>query len=128
MDAELRKMDQNLKEALKQRNEEWKSIWETRERELSEELRAIEDVFISDQLRKDSELIKIMKEREDAMEKNLLQKVDAFRYLYKEHHKEIRLLIEKKDKEMEGTQNYREKCLTESLDKINNNLIKMYSA
>ena len=128
MDAELRKMDQNLKEALKQRNEEWKSIWETRERELSEELRAIEDVFISDQLRKDSELIKIMKEREDAMEKNLLQKVDAFRYLYKEHHKEIRLLIEKKDKEMEGTLNYREKCWTESLDKINNNLIKMYSA
>ena len=77
---------------------------------------------------RDSELIKIMKEREDAMEKNLLQKADAFRYLYKEHQKEIRLLIEKRDKEMEGTLNYREKCWTESLDMINNNLIKMYSA
>ena len=51
-----------------------------------------------------------MKEREDAIKKNLLQKVDAFGYLYKEHHKEIRLLIEKRDKEMEGTRNYREKC------------------
>ena len=29
---------------------------------------------------------------------------------------------------MEGTLNYREKCWTESLDMINNNLIKMYSA
>ena len=68
-----------------------------------------------------------MTEMEDAMEKNLLQKVDVFGYLYKEHHKEIRLIIEKMDKEMEGTLNYRERCLTESLDMINNNLIKMYS-
>ena len=68
-----------------------------------------------------------MNEREDAMEKNLLHKVDAFGYLYKEHHKEIRTLIEKMDKEMEGTLNYREKYWTESLDLINNNLIKMYS-
>ena len=56
-----------------------------------------------------------MKEREDAMEKNLLQKADAFEYLYKEHQKEIRPLIEKRDKEMEGTLNYREKCWTKSL-------------
>ena len=28
---------------------------------------------------------------------------------------------------MEGTLNYREKCWTESLEMINNNLIKMYS-
>ena len=68
-----------------------------------------------------------MKEREDAMEKNLLQKADAFEYLYKEHQKEIRPQIEKRDKEMEGTLNYREKCWTKSLYMINNNLIKMYS-
>ena len=69
-----------------------------------------------------------MKEREDAMEKKLLQKADAFGYLYKEHQKEIRTLIEKRDKELEGTMNYKEKCWIESLDMINNNLIKMYSA
>ena len=51
-----------------------------------------------------------MKEREDAMEKNLLKKADAFGYLYKEHQKEITLPIKKMDKEMEGTLNYREKC------------------
>ena len=69
-----------------------------------------------------------MKEREDAMKKNLLQKADAFGYLYKEHKKEIRPLIEKRDKELEGTLNYREKCWNESLDMINNNQLKMYSA
>ena len=57
----------------------------------------------------------------------MLQKADAFGYLYKEHQKEIRLLIEKRDKELEATLNYREKLWAKSLDLINNNLIKMYS-
>ena len=58
----------------------------------------------------------------------MLQRVDAFRYLYKEHQKEIKLLIEKRDKEMEATINFREKLWIESLDMVNNNLTKMYSA
>ena len=62
------------------------------------------------------------------MEKNMLQKADAFGYLYKEHKKEIRVLIEKRVKQLEGTLNYREKCWIESLDMINKNLIKMYFA
>ena len=95
MGAELKRRDQNLEEKLRLKYEEWKSIWEIREEELSEELKAREDAFISDQLRRDSELIKIMKEMEDVTKKNLLLKADAFGYLYKEHHKEIRLLREK---------------------------------
>ena len=58
----------------------------------------------------------------------MLKRADAFGYLYKEHHKEIRLLIEQRDKEMEATLSYRENLGTESLDMINNNLIKMYYA
>ena len=66
-------------------------------------------MFISNQLKRDKELLEIMKEIEDAMEQKMLQKENAFGYLYKEHQKEIRLLIEKKDKEMEATLNYKEK-------------------
>ena len=87
MDTDLKGRDQNLEEAFRLRDEEWKSIWEIRERELSEELKAREDAFISYQLKRDCQLIKIMKEMEDAMEKNLLHKADAFWYLYKEHQK-----------------------------------------
>ena len=128
MDVELKKRDHNLEESLKQKDEEWKSRWELREQELSEELRVREDSFLSYQLRRDSELLKIMKEMEDAMEKNLLQKEDPFGYLYKEHQKEIRTMIEKWDKKIEGTLNYREKCWIESLDMINKHLLKMHSA
>ena len=46
------------------------------------------------------------------MEKNMLQKADAFGYMYKEHQNEIKALIEKMDKELEGTLNYREKFYT----------------
>ena len=45
-------------------------------------------------------------------QKNMLQKENAFGYLYKEHQKEIKLLIEKRDKEMEATLNYKEKLWT----------------
>ena len=52
------------------------------------------------------------------MEQNMLQKAGAFGYLYKEHQKEIRFLIERRDKEMEATLNYREKLWMKSLDMI----------
>ena len=61
MDAELKRRDQNMEETLRVRDEEWKSRWEIRETELSEELKAREDAFISDQLRRYSELTKIMR-------------------------------------------------------------------
>ena len=62
------------------------------------------------------------------MEKNMLQRAYAFGYFYKKHHKEIKLHIENRDKEMEATLNYEEKLWIESLDMVNSNLIKMYSA
>ena len=37
-------------------------------------------------------------------------------------------MIEKMDKELKGTLNYRETCWNEILDMINKNLLKMYSA
>ena len=45
------------------------------------------------------------KKIEDAMEKNMLQRAYAFGYFYKKHHKEIKLHIENRDKEMEATLN-----------------------
>ena len=128
MDAKLKRRDHNLEHALKQRDEKWKEKLYRRERELKGELKAREKAFISDQLKRDNDLLKIMKGTEDSKEKNMLQKADAFGNLYKEYHKEIKLLIENRDKKMEATLNYREKLWTKCLDMVNNNLIKMYSA
>ena len=62
------------------------------------------------------------------MEQNILQKVDAIGYLYKERQKEIRATIQKRDEEMEASLNYKEKLWIERLDMVNSNMIRMYNA
>ena len=92
------------------------------------ELKEREKAFVNDQLMRDQELIKLMEVREEEMEQNLLQKAEAFGYLYKERHKKIKVTIQKRDEELESTLNYREKLWTESIDVVNQNMIKMYEA
>ena len=65
------------------------------------------------------ELVKLTEVRDKEMEQNLLHKVEAFGYLYKEHQKEIKATIQKRDEELESTLNYREKLWTESIDLVN---------
>ena len=77
---------------------------------------------------RDQELIKLVEVKEKEMEQNLLQKAEAFRYIYKEHQKEIRATIQKRDEELESILNYREKLWTKSIDLVNQNLVKMYQA
>ena len=55
------------------------------------ELKEREKTFVQDQLMRDQELIKLMEVREKEMEQNLLQKDEAFGYLYKEYQKEIKV-------------------------------------
>ena len=77
---------------------------------------------------RDQELLKIPEVREKGMEQNLLQKADTFGYLYKEHQKEIRATIQKRDEKMKASLNYREKLWIDRLDMCNSNMIKIYNA
>ena len=83
---------------------------------------------MQDQLKRDQELIKLMEVGGKEMEHNLLQKAEAFGYLYKEHQKEIRVTIQKRDEELESILNYKEKLWTKSIDLVNQNLVKMNQA
>ena len=80
-----------------------------KDRALRAKLREREKAFVTDQLKRDQELIKLMELREKDMELNLLHKAKAFEYLYKQHRKEIKATIQKRDEELESTLNYREK-------------------
>ena len=57
-------------------------------------------------------MIKLIDVRENEMEQNLLQKAEAFGYRYKEHYKEIRATIQKRNEELESILNYKEKLWT----------------
>ena len=113
---------------LQQRDEEWKEELAKRDKALRAKLKEKERAFANDQIMRDEELIRIMVIREKYMEKNLLHKVEAFGYLYKEYQKEIKVLILERDEELKHSLGYRDKLWTNSIDQVNSNMIKMHQA
>ena len=99
-----------------------------RDEALRVKLKEMERAFVNDQLMIDQRLIKIMEIREKEMEKNMLQKEEVFGYIYKEHKKEIKEVILKREEELEKSLGYRDKLWTDSIDQVNSNMIKMYQA
>ena len=81
--------------------------------------------FYNNQFRRDEEVLTILRKREAKMEGNMLKKIEAFKYLYKEKFKEFGRLMKDRDSELEDNDVYRRKILLESLDLINNNLSNM---
>ena len=53
--------------------------------------------------------------------------VEGFKYLYKEQFKEFGKIMEKRDKELEMDNNYRQKLWNNSLDLVNSNLVNMHN-
>ena len=80
-----KKREENLAAELQQRDKEWREKLSNRDKALRVELKEREKAFVQDQLIGDQELIKLMEIREKKMKQNLLQKAEAFGYLYKEH-------------------------------------------
>ena len=61
------------------------------------------------------------------METSMFQKVEGFKYLYKEQFQEFGKLMEKRDKELEMNNNYRKKLWNDSLDQMNSNLVNIHN-
>ena len=61
------------------------------------------------------------------MEGSMLQKAEGFKYLYKEQFKEFGKLMEKRDKELEMDNNYRQKLWNDNLNQVNSNLVNMHT-
>ena len=98
-----------------------------REKELQEKMKPNFEVFYNNQFNINAELLTILKKREAEMEGNMLKKIEAFKYLYKEQFKEFGRLMKEKDKELKDNDVYRRKIWHESLDMINTNLSNMLS-
>ena len=90
-----------------------------REKEMGEKVKASLEAFYNNQFRRDEEVLTILKKREVEMEGNMLKKIQAFKYLYKEQFKEFRKLMKDRDKDLEDND------VHESLDLINKNLSDM---
>ena len=98
-----------------------------REKEFGEKIKASLEAFYNIQFRRDKEVLTILRKREAEMEGNMLKKIQAFKYLYKEQFKEFGKLMKDRDKELEDIDVYRRKIWHKSLDLINKNLLDMLS-
>ena len=96
-----------------------------REEDQAEKMKASLEAFYNNKFRRDEEVLTIMRKREAEMEGNLLKKIQAFKYLYKEQLKEFGKLMKDRDKELEDNDVYRRKIWHESFDLINKNLSDM---
>ena len=83
------------------------------------------EAFYNNQFRRDEEVLTILRKREAEMEGNMMKKIEAFKYLYKEQFKEFGRLMKERYKELEDNDVYRRNIWHESLDLINNNLSNM---
>ena len=70
-------------------------------------------------------MMNIIKEKEIAMENNMLRKIDGFKHIYKELFKEFERLMKERDQQLEDNDEYRRKTWLESMDLINHNLSKL---
>ena len=82
---------------------------EIREKEIGEKMKASLKAFYNNQFRRDEEVLTILRKREAEMEGNMLKKIQAFKYLYKEQFKEFGKLMKDRDKELEDNDVYRRK-------------------
>ena len=60
-----------------------------REKEMGEKMKASLETFYNNQFRRNEEVLTIIKKREAEIEGNMLKKIQAFKYLYKEQLKEF---------------------------------------
>ena len=72
-------------------------------------------------------MLTFLDKREGKLEGSMLQKVEGFKYLYKEQFKEFGKLVEKRDKELEMDNNYKKKLRNEILDQVNSNLVNIHT-
>ena len=98
-----------------------------REKELLEKMKAGLEAFYNNQFNRDAELLTLLRKREAEMAGNMLKKIEAFKYLYKEQFKEFGRLMKERDKELEDNDVNRRKFWHESLNMINTNLSNMLS-
>ena len=75
-------------------------IDEKREKEFGEKMKASLEAFYNNQFIRDEEVLTIMRKREAEIEGNMLKRIEAFKYLYKEQFKEFGRLMKERDNDV----------------------------
>ena len=123
-EAEQKKKEEQMKGVLKQQGENFKKELEERDGKLFQRLKLIHDAFYNNQFRRDSQLLTIMKEKEEKHATKWDDQIKGSQILYKSIQRDFEAQLEERDKKQRETDSYRHVEWLENLDLINNNLSK----
>ena len=97
---------------------------EERDGKLFQRLKLIHDAFYNNQFRRDSQLLTIMKEKEEKHATQWDEQIKGFQTLYKSIQRDFEKKLDDRDKDQRETEAYKQVEWLENLDLINNNLSK----
>ena len=123
-EEKLKKKEEQMKEVLKKQGEDFKKDLEERDGKLFQRLKLIHDAFYNNQFRRDSQLLNIMKEKEEKHAKQWEEQIKKSQILYKSIQENFDTKLDKRDKDQRETEAYKQVEWLENLDLINNNLSK----
>ena len=124
LEEKLKKKEEQMKGLLKQQGEDFKKDLEERDRKLIQELKLIHEAFYNNQFHRDSQILTIMKEKEEKHATKWDDQIKGSQVLYKSLQREFEKKLEERDKSQKETESYRQVEWLENLDLINNNLLK----
>ena len=97
---------------------------EERDQALLKKLKLSHESFYNNQYERDSQLLKLIKERDAEQEAKTKEHIKGFKFLYMSLIKDFKKKMMDRDKVLDDNDSYRRKIWLENLDFINNNLSK----
>ena len=97
---------------------------EERDRELLKKLQLSHESFYNNQFDRDSQLLKLIKERDANQEARTKEHIKGFKFLYMSLLKDFEKKMKDRDQVLDDNEAFRRKNWLENLDLINNNLSK----
>ena len=123
-EEELQRREEQMKGVLQQQGEDFKKEMKERDRDLLQKLKLSHEAFYNNQFEHDSQLLTIMKEREEKQEAKWEEQIKGFQVIYKSLQRDFEKKLDDRDKNERETESYRQVEWLENLDLINNNLSK----
>ena len=123
-EEKLKKKEEQMKGVLKQQGEDLKKDLEERDGKLFQRLKLIHDAFYNNHFRRDSQLLNIMKEKEEKHATQWDEQIKGSQSLYKSIQRDFEKKLDERDKDQRENAAYRQVEWLENLDLINNNLSK----
>ena len=120
----MSRKEEQLKKIVDHQQEKFKKEMEKRDRDLLKKLQFSHESFYNNQFDRDSQLLKLIKERDSEQEAKTKEHIKGFKFLYMSLFKDFEKKLLDRDKVLDDNDAYRRKIWLENLDLINNNLSK----